>query len=178
MNTLIKQALERLVHLHLCEQEGLSSGQPTPEMWMEAVNQASEALQTAQSLPSMRQDLAKKLLAIRDEFAKEDYNEACHILYSISNPEFDSYEPWEYLEKIAAGESTEGEDAWVRVGGHELPHIGEWVLLYNGHWTGVGKRNRIEEGDHEETMWEDETHEYITPIPTHFMPLPKPPVNK
>jgi hypothetical protein len=51
MNTeLIKQALERLVHLHLCEQEGLSSGQPTPEMWMEAVNQASEALQSAQSL--------------------------------------------------------------------------------------------------------------------------------
>jgi hypothetical protein len=50
MNTLIKQALERLVHLNLCEQEGLSSGQPTPEMWMEAVNQASEALQSAQSL--------------------------------------------------------------------------------------------------------------------------------
>jgi hypothetical protein len=68
-----------------------------------------------------------------------------------------------------------GSDGWISVGGYELPNIGEWVLLYNGYWTGVGKRNRIEEGDHEEKMWEDETQEYITPSPTHFMPLPSPP---
>lgn len=40
----VREALEGLVHLHLCEQEGLLSGKPTPEMWFEAVNKASEAL--------------------------------------------------------------------------------------------------------------------------------------
>src|SRR5688572_25946357 len=43
---------------------------------------------------------AEKLLAIRDEFAKQDYNEAYHILYSMVCPEFDRvadkvWRPWE-----------------------------------------------------------------------------------
>jgi hypothetical protein len=36
MSELIKAA-KRLLHLHACEQEGLSAGQPTPEQWAEAV---------------------------------------------------------------------------------------------------------------------------------------------
>jgi len=33
-------ALKELVHLHGCEQEGLLSGQPTPEQWFKAVDKA------------------------------------------------------------------------------------------------------------------------------------------
>ncbi len=38
------EALQRLVHLHNCEMEGISSGQPTPEEWMDAINYGNEAL--------------------------------------------------------------------------------------------------------------------------------------
>lgn len=55
-------------------------------------------------------------------------------------------------------------NGWMLIEGeYKLPNLGEWCLLFNGYWTGVGKRNRIEEGDSIETMWEDETSEYITP---------------
>lgn len=37
-------ALEKLVFLHGCEQEGIESGQPTPDQWIKAVNEAEEAL--------------------------------------------------------------------------------------------------------------------------------------
>lgn len=40
----LRKASEEILHLHLCEQEGLSSGQPTPKQWIEAVNKLSEAL--------------------------------------------------------------------------------------------------------------------------------------
>lgn len=40
-------ALQNLVHLHMCEQEGLSSGQPSPIDWLKAVDQASEAITKA-----------------------------------------------------------------------------------------------------------------------------------
>ena len=38
------EALEELVHLHMCEQEGIVSGQPTPKQWLKAVDKASEAI--------------------------------------------------------------------------------------------------------------------------------------
>lgn len=38
------KALEDLVHLHMCEQEGLSSGQPSSSDWLKAVDQAIEAI--------------------------------------------------------------------------------------------------------------------------------------
>ena len=37
-------ALKELVHLHMCEQEGLLSGQPTPEQWFKAVEKAEMAI--------------------------------------------------------------------------------------------------------------------------------------
>jgi hypothetical protein len=39
-NEALLEALKELVHLHGCEQEGLLSGQPTPEQWYKAVEKA------------------------------------------------------------------------------------------------------------------------------------------
>jgi hypothetical protein len=41
-------ALKQLVHLHGCEQEGLLSGQPTPEQWYKAVEQAEAAIKSTE----------------------------------------------------------------------------------------------------------------------------------
>ena len=41
-------ALEALVFLHGCEQEGLESGMPTPEQWEQAVDAAHRALKNYQ----------------------------------------------------------------------------------------------------------------------------------
>jgi len=38
------EKIEHLIHLHVCEQEGISSGQPTPKDWMKAVDEAHEAV--------------------------------------------------------------------------------------------------------------------------------------
>jgi len=38
-------ALSKFVHLHGCEQEGLSSEQPTPQQWFDCVNEAIEILE-------------------------------------------------------------------------------------------------------------------------------------
>jgi hypothetical protein len=40
-------ALEHLVHLHMCEQEGISSGQPGAKDWLTAVDKASAAINKA-----------------------------------------------------------------------------------------------------------------------------------
>jgi len=40
-------ALELLVHYHMCEQEGISSGQPSAMEWYGAVDKASEAISKA-----------------------------------------------------------------------------------------------------------------------------------
>ena len=42
------EALQDLVHLHLCEQEGVSSGMPTREQWFDAVDKASKAIKKAE----------------------------------------------------------------------------------------------------------------------------------
>lgn len=39
-------AIEQLIRWHLCEQEGMTSGQPTPEEWETAVDAAAEAVIT------------------------------------------------------------------------------------------------------------------------------------
>ena len=40
----LREALTELVHLHGCEQEGIGSGQPTPEQWFKAVEKAELAI--------------------------------------------------------------------------------------------------------------------------------------
>jgi hypothetical protein len=41
-------ALTQLVHLHGCEQEGIESGQPTPEQWYTAVDAAEAAIKSTE----------------------------------------------------------------------------------------------------------------------------------
>ena len=41
------EALEKLVFLHTCEQEGMQLAQPTATQWFDAVNAASHAIQKA-----------------------------------------------------------------------------------------------------------------------------------
>ncbi|MGV8136514.1 MAG: hypothetical protein AB2L20_14995 [Mangrovibacterium sp.] len=38
-------AAEEIARLHACEQEGIASGQPTPEQWYQAVNNLNDAIQ-------------------------------------------------------------------------------------------------------------------------------------
>lgn len=38
----LKAASKELIHLHMCEQEGIESGKPTPRQWMDAVYKLSE----------------------------------------------------------------------------------------------------------------------------------------
>lgn len=64
---------------------------------------------------------------------------------------------------------------WIKVSDKKPPK-GEPILIFNGHWIGVGyyKKNfalNIEG----EPDWSDETTEYIEPGATHWMPLPEPP---
>jgi hypothetical protein len=47
-------------------------------------------------------DIAKKLIVIRDALVQENIAEAWHHLYSIADPEFESYTPWATLETLAA----------------------------------------------------------------------------
>ena len=44
--------IKHLLHLHACEQEGLSSGQPTPQDWIKAVDEANEAIDRLDSATS------------------------------------------------------------------------------------------------------------------------------
>lgn len=41
------EALQGLIHLHLCEQEGLTEGQPTYKQWVEAVKKGESAIEKA-----------------------------------------------------------------------------------------------------------------------------------
>lgn len=43
-NRKLVDALEKLIHLHSCEMEGIGSCMPTPSQWMEAVEQAQQTL--------------------------------------------------------------------------------------------------------------------------------------
>lgn len=44
-NKKLYESLSDLIHLHNCEMEGLLSGMPTTEQWMEAVEKASNVLE-------------------------------------------------------------------------------------------------------------------------------------
>ena len=45
------KALGELVHLHLCELEGLVAGSPTPDEWITAVDKAEVAINKAEGRP-------------------------------------------------------------------------------------------------------------------------------
>ena len=53
----IREALQNLVYLHACEQEGIESGQPTPEQWFKAVEDAEEALGKEQEQKNIREEI-------------------------------------------------------------------------------------------------------------------------
>lgn len=69
---------------------------------------------------------------------------------------------------------------WIPVE-EKMPPEDKWILLYNGHWRGVGKYNHDEyfepndEDGFKSPEWSDETGDFINPDPTHWMPLPEPP---
>jgi hypothetical protein len=75
----------------------------------------------------------------------------------------------------AAMEEYYNQDKWIRVEDAK-PDKGKPVLLFNGHWIGVGfyKKNFALNIDGE-PEWSDETSEYIHPNPTHWQPLPNSP---
>lgn len=71
------------------------------------------------------------------------------------------------------------ENGWIPIF-EKRPDPARPVLVFNGHWIGVGKQmplvndGRMEELD----RWETDTGEYIErsgPRVTHWMPLPEPP---
>jgi len=64
---------------------------------------------------------------------------------------------------------------WINIE-TDKPQQGKWVLLYNGHFMGVGKYRVNDVYEFPEPEWSDEIGEYITPEPTHWMPLPEPPI--
>jgi hypothetical protein len=41
-NESLKEAARELIHLHICEMEGIGSGQPTRQQWLDAVEKLSE----------------------------------------------------------------------------------------------------------------------------------------
>lgn len=41
-------ALKQLVHLHMCEQEGIQSGMPTAKQWLKAVDEAATVIAKAE----------------------------------------------------------------------------------------------------------------------------------
>ena len=45
MTARLKKAIKRILYLHCCEQEGIDM--PTPKLWMEGVDELSEAFEEA-----------------------------------------------------------------------------------------------------------------------------------
>lgn len=56
----IIKAFDYLLHLHNCEQEGIESGQPTPEMWFKAVEDAEKSLIELKELSQPSDEEIKK----------------------------------------------------------------------------------------------------------------------
>lgn len=69
--------------------------------------------------------------------------------------------------------SVIGEGEWIELDNNVVED--KWYLLYNGHWIGIGKYKPNEDNELGEPDWQDETSEYISPYPTHYMTLPNPP---
>ena len=80
---------------------------------------------------------------------------------------------------LAAPELAEPqEQVWLSVESAPMSYRGEYpcyVLLWNGHHVGVGFCADSED-DEVSTRYYDESTEIIVPPPTHWMPLPAPPI--
>jgi hypothetical protein len=60
-------AAKHILHLHLCEQEGLSSGQPTRTQWLEAVDNLSGAI-------TAEEEMLQKSLSDRPDYNQKTFN--------------------------------------------------------------------------------------------------------
>lgn len=60
-------AAKQILHLHMCEQEGLSSGQPTRTQWLEAVDNLSDAI-------TAEEDMVQRSLSDRPDNNQKTYN--------------------------------------------------------------------------------------------------------
>lgn len=65
------------------------------------------------------------------------------------------------------------QDGWISV--ETPPVVGDFVLLCNEYWVGVGKYQPDEDKECPHPDWQDETSQYIEPRPTHWRELPVPP---
>jgi hypothetical protein len=87
-------------------------------------------------------------------------------LRGVNPDDFDNYH--DFMAALNAKWAKE----WVPVA-ESMPEPNKWVLLWNGHWRGVGKFDST--WDEEYNQWQDEATQFITPAPTHWMLLPDPP---
>lgn len=75
--------IEQLIRWHLCEQEGMTSGQPTPEEWENAVDAASEAVDTIRAALEAKADSELQGLKAENErlrkALKNLYNETLAV---------------------------------------------------------------------------------------------------
>jgi hypothetical protein len=85
----IRKALENLVHLHMAEQEGIDFGRPTPDQWLDAVEEAVEALK---SMPGERE------LKVPSDDVKDRLKEAYDFMENVNTlaTSFSKFQAIEY----------------------------------------------------------------------------------
>ena len=52
MSDRLNAAIERILFINACEQEGMEGGMPTPEMWMEGFDELEEAYDEYRTKPT------------------------------------------------------------------------------------------------------------------------------
>lgn len=102
--------------LNLLDAANLSSPQQMACAIRESSDLLHEALQPDEShQPSERQgegdlgvsqEVAAKIMLVRDAYLKGNMEDVYHHLYSIASPGFDKYEPWKRLIEIAGDKYT------------------------------------------------------------------------
>ena len=60
----------------------------------------------ATDVVTLPNDVKEKLLIIRDALILKDVDGAYHALYSIVDPEFTKYDPWECLQLGVEGDTS------------------------------------------------------------------------
>lgn len=106
--------------------------------------------------------LADSLRAFRETNHTCSDHQAFTDLYNVANAAVNLASQ---LERQSAAEG------WRPI--ESAPRDDDFVLLFNGYWRGVGRR-QLRDPDCP-YAYVDETSEFIGPNPTHWMPLPAPP---